>query len=75
TLLDQRQLLVDEINVIVPVRIAQRQHGAIALYSEGGAILLDGTAANLNFSMAGDTAPHMSVQNGLLSGKMAPPSE
>ncbi|MEM7321301.1 MAG: hypothetical protein AAF408_20035 [Pseudomonadota bacterium] len=41
TLLDQRQLLVDEINVIVPVRIAQRQHGAIALYSEGGAILPD----------------------------------
>lgn len=67
-LMDQRQLLVDEINTIVPVRIAARDHGQIALYSDGGAILLDGTAAQVGFTASNAILPHMTAENGMLSG-------
>ncbi|WP_171175484.1 flagellar hook-associated protein FlgK [Ruegeria sp. HKCCD8929] len=67
-LLDQRQVLVDEINEIVPVNIVARDNDRIALYSDGGAILLDDRAAELSFDLTGDTMPHMTVGNGLLSG-------
>lgn len=67
-LLDQRQQAVDEINEIVPVNIAQRSHGQIALFTDGGAILVDGKAATLSFNLTGETKPHMTVQNNLLSG-------
>lgn len=68
SLLDQRSQVLDRINAIVPVRTATREHGQIALYSEGGAILLDGTAARLSFSGVRSVEPHMTVSNGLLSG-------
>ncbi|GGH39372.1 flagellar hook-associated protein 1 FlgK [Cribrihabitans marinus] len=68
TLVDQRQALVDGINTLIPIRIAQRGDGEIALYSEGGAILLDGRAVEIGFEPAAETRPHMSVDNGLLSG-------
>lgn len=67
-LLDQRQQAVDTINEIVPVNIAMRDHGQIALFTDGGAILLDGKAATLSFNLTGETKPHMTVQNNLLSG-------
>lgn len=66
--LDQRQLLVDEINSIVPINQAERSYGQIALYTNGGAILLDGRAAKLDFAVANETVPEMSVQAGTLSG-------
>ncbi|MEX0348400.1 MAG: flagellar hook-associated protein FlgK [Paracoccaceae bacterium] len=68
SLLDQRQQLVDQVNTIIPVKIANREHGGIALYSEGGAILLDGSAATLSFTPAASAEPHMTQANGLLSG-------
>ncbi|MFC6686337.1 flagellar hook-associated protein FlgK [Jhaorihella thermophila] len=68
SLIDQRQRLIDEINEIVPVRIAERDHGQVALYSKGGAVLLDGRPARFEFSPATDTMPHMTLENGLLSG-------
>jgi len=67
-LMDQRGILIDEINVIVPVNVVARDHGQIALYSDGGAILLDGSAAKVGFTATRDTMPHMTVENGLLSG-------
>jgi flagellar hook-associated protein 1 len=66
-LLDQRQQAVDEINKIVPVNIAQRSNGQIALFTDGGAVLVDGKAATLSFNLTGETKPHMTVQNNLLS--------
>ena len=68
SLLDQRQLLVDEINQIVPVNVVERDYGQIALYSNGGAILLDGPAARIGFTPANDVTPGMTIQNGALSG-------
>ena len=67
-LLDQRQRLVDEINKIVPVNVVSRDFGQIALYTDGGAILLDGPAATVGFTPARDTVPGMTLANGLLSG-------
>jgi flagellar hook-associated protein 1 len=67
-LLDQRQLLVDRINTIVPVNEVSREYGQIALYTDGGAILLDGQAAKLGFASVNDTVPEMSIENGALSG-------
>ncbi|MBE1285438.1 MAG: flagellar hook-associated protein FlgK [Rhodobacteraceae bacterium] len=67
-LMDQRDTLIDQINAIVPVKVIARDHGQVALYTDGGAILLDGQAATLTFSPTRDTLPHMSVENGLLSG-------
>jgi flagellar hook-associated protein 1 FlgK len=67
-LYDQRQILIDEINQIVPVNVVARDHGQVALYTDGGAILLDGPAATLSFSPVNDTMPEMTIGNGALSG-------
>lgn len=67
-LIDQRQAVIDQINIIAPVREIARDHGGIALYSQGGAILLDGAAARIGFTPANAVAPGMSVENGALAG-------
>lgn len=48
-LLDQRQQLVDRIATIVPVREVARDQDRIALYTTGGAILLQDSPARLDF--------------------------
>lgn len=68
SLLDQRQGLVDQINEIVPVNQVDRDYGQIALYTDGGAILLDGQAARIGFTPTGIITPDMTVGNGALSG-------
>ncbi|WP_424985704.1 flagellar hook-associated protein FlgK [Microbulbifer sp. S227A] len=65
---DQRQNLVDEINTIVPINVVERDYGQIALYTDGGAILIDGPAAELGFVAASDTVPEMTLAGGGLSG-------
>ncbi len=67
-LLDSRQTIVDEINAIVPVRQVPRDRGQIALYSTGGAILLDGGVAEINFNAVNQVTPFMTVEDGTLSG-------
>lgn len=67
-LLDQRQVLVDQVNALVPVNAVPRANDQISIYSDGGLIFLEGTAAEFSFTTTGDTKPHMTVDNGLLSG-------
>ncbi len=67
-LLDNRQALVDEISAIVPVRQVARDNGQIALYSTGGAILLDGGVAEIEFTAVNQATPYMSIEAGQLSG-------
>ncbi|MVO17882.1 flagellar hook-associated protein FlgK [Parasedimentitalea huanghaiensis] len=67
-MLDQRGQLIDQINQIIPVNVVQRDNGQVALFSQGGAILLDGNPAELSFDGKPDTMPHMTQANGLLSG-------
>ncbi len=67
-LLDQRQVLIDQVNQLVPVNVVARDNNRVSLYSDGGLILLEGSAAEFAFSVTGNTKPHMTVGNGLLSG-------
>lgn len=67
-LLDQRDLMIDDINKIVPVRIFQRDQGAIALYSSQGMALFDGHAQTIEFSRTATITPHLTIESGLLSG-------
>lgn len=65
---DQRGVVLDQLSEIVPLRVFQRDNGAIAIYTPTGAGLLDGPAAELSFEQANVIAPHMTQSNGLLSG-------
>lgn len=65
---DQRQQLVDQISAIVPVRQVPREHGKIALYSEGGAVLMDTTALEIGFEPVNRVTPYQTIGGGHLSG-------
>lgn len=68
TFLDQRQQLVDQISTIVPLREMQRENGSIALYTTGGAALLDGQPAKFGFSAVNLITSDMTLASGALSG-------
>jgi flagellar hook-associated protein 1 FlgK len=65
---DQRQVLIDQIGELVPVRMSPRDRGGVALYTTNGAVLLDGKAASIEFTEVGTVEPHMTEANGLLNG-------
>ncbi|MXQ08155.1 flagellar hook-associated protein FlgK [Alphaproteobacteria bacterium GH1-50] len=67
-LLDQRQVIVDEISRVLPVSIIARDNDTIALYTPGGARLVDLTAAELGFDQTQPITPDMSLASGALSG-------
>ena len=68
SLLDQRQVLIDEINKIVPVNVVNRDRGQVALYTDGGAILLDGPAAKITFEPVHGIVAAMTIEGGALFG-------
>lgn len=65
---DRRQQAIDTIAELVPIRQLERDRGAVALVSTGGALLLDGRAAQIGFAPTPLVAAHMTAENGLLSG-------
>ncbi|WP_158965048.1 flagellar hook-associated protein FlgK [Chachezhania sediminis] len=65
---DERQVLLDELNTIIPIQEVTRENGQIAIYTTTGSRMLDGVAATIGFSVVGETTPYMTVDNGLLSG-------
>ncbi|WP_170336634.1 flagellar hook-associated protein FlgK [Ruegeria arenilitoris] len=67
-LLDQRQELISQVNDLVPVNVVERENDRVSLYADGGLILLEGQAVEFSFSTTGETKPHMTIGNGLLSG-------
>ena len=67
-LMDQRQLLVDRVAEIVPVREVPRDRDQIALFTTGGAILLEGNPAVIGFTPAGVITADMTIGSGALSG-------
>ncbi|MCG6903860.1 MAG: flagellar hook-associated protein FlgK [Rhodobacter sp.] len=67
-LADHRQRLIDGISELIPIREVPRDNGTIALFTPGGAILLDGTPAKLGFTNAGVIMPEMNIGAGTLSG-------
>lgn len=67
-LIDQRQQLIDSIASVVPLREIARDNGQIALYTTGGAMLIDGHAAQFGFDPSGVITAEMSLGAGSLSG-------
>lgn len=68
---DARRAVVDRISSVVPVREVPRENGRIALFTQSGAVLLDGkTPTSLSFQPTGVMTPDIdqsSVQLGQIS--------
>lgn len=67
-LLDQRQAILDTIGGIVPINVVPRDNGAVTIYSEGGAVLLDITAATIGFEQQNLVTEFQTLDAGTLSG-------
>lgn len=67
-LLDQRQAVLDSIGSIVPINVVPRENGAVAIYSEGGAVLLDISAAEIGFERQNIVTEFQTLAAGTLSG-------
>lgn len=66
SLIDQRQGIISEISKIVPVQEVTRAAGAVALFTTGGAVLLDGTTPTaFGFDAAGQVTVGQTVGSGL----------
>jgi len=68
-LMDQRQAAIDKISALVPMTEIKREHGEVALFTKGGAILVDDKAAEVTFQAVGLITPDMTYQSGAL-GKL-----
>lgn len=68
SLMDMRQTAIDGISEIVPLQQVDRDHGQVALYTTGGAIVLDGKAVEFSYSQVGVIVPEMTQESGALSG-------
>lgn len=55
SLQDERGQLIDGISAIIPVRTVNRDGGAVSIYSQNGAALLDGSVWELSFDAAPTT--------------------
>ena len=65
---DQRQIAVNRVNEIIPIRQTITSNGGIAIFSQGGEVLLNGSARTLEFSQTYLIAPSMTLASGALSG-------
>lgn len=65
---DQRQKVIDSLSKIVPLREVPRADGRVALYTDGGAILLEDHAVEIGFTRANFITPDMTIGSGALSG-------
>lgn len=65
-LFDARQRLIDDLSDLVALRVVDRPNDQIAIYTDTGAILLDGQPAEIGFVPAGGpVVPGMSLGAGL----------
>ncbi|MDE3080702.1 MAG: flagellar hook-associated protein FlgK [Paracoccaceae bacterium] len=69
SLMDKRQSVIDSVADIVPINQVSRQNGTVALFTTGGAGLLDGTKpASLGFTPAAGMTADQTLAGGGLSG-------
>lgn len=64
---DQQGLLLDRLNEVIPIKIANREGGRVAVFSQSGGILLDGTAAEFEFTPTSVMDHSMTLAGGALS--------
>ncbi|MBV7395332.1 flagellar hook-associated protein FlgK [Mameliella sediminis] len=65
---DERQRVLDSIAEIVPLRVVEREKGDIAVFTTGGAVLLDGRPFEVGFEQNHAITPGMTLAAGDLSG-------
>jgi flagellar hook-associated protein 1 FlgK len=65
---DQRQIAVDRVNAVIPIRQTKADNGEIAIFSQGGEVLLNGSARTLEFTQTHLIVPSMTLASGALSG-------
>lgn len=65
---DLRQEVIDKVAEIVPLRVLPRDREAVALVTTAGAVLLDGSAAELDFTPTNVVTEFKTLANGGLSG-------
>ncbi|MCB1355968.1 MAG: flagellar hook-associated protein FlgK [Maritimibacter sp.] len=68
SLMDMRQVAIDDISQIVPLKQLDRDFGQVALFTPGGAIVLDSQAVTFGFDAVGVIVPEMTLESGALSG-------
>lgn len=64
-LMDQRQQIIDRLAEIVPLRESPRDGQRVALYTTGGAILLEDSPARFSFDSTGVVTAEMTTLGGL----------
>lgn len=67
-LLDQRQIQIDRISTIIPVKEISRQNDQIALMTTGGTLLLDTRPLTIGFRPTATITADMTAASGALSG-------
>jgi flagellar hook-associated protein 1 len=67
-LMDQRQVVIDRISGIVPVRELARNNGTVAVMTASGQMLIDGPALQFGFTPANYVTPDMTMASGGLRG-------
>lgn len=67
-LIDQRQIVIDRVAELVPLREMDRQGGQVALVGLGGIVLLDGKPNPFEFAPSPTIEAGMSFDSGALSG-------
>ncbi len=65
---DQRQQAIDQIAQMLPLREAAQTNGKVALYTTGGAVLVDGRPSLFGFTPTVAVSAAMTQQGGGLSG-------
>jgi flagellar hook-associated protein 1 FlgK len=65
---DERQRLLNAISEIVPLRVVEREKGDIALFTRGGAVLMDGSPMEIGFESTAAIGPGMTFAGGQLKG-------
>lgn len=64
---DQQSILVDKVNKIIPVKLAEKEFGEISLFTPNGGILLSDKAGFFEFTGVAAMSHGFSVGNGTLS--------
>lgn len=64
---DQRQLELDTLSEYIPVREIQRDFGQVSLITSNGTLLLEGKAAQLEFTPSNTVTADMTLASGALS--------
>lgn len=67
-LMDLRQKTIDDISSILPLKQLPRENGKVALFTTGGAIVLESKAVKFEFNPVNTIVPEMTQASGALSG-------